>query len=228
MDRLAAGSGMDPVEIRLSNAMSTGTRLPTGQVMDGPAPVREMLEELRAMPLPHRAQQPGGPARAARRRLQPTHGEGIRRGVGFAVGFKNIAFAEGFDDYSTARVRLSLDGDVPLVEIHSAAAEVGQGLVTVMEQIARTELDVERVRVLPADAAVGSAGSSSASRQTWMSGGAVRMACRQVAQRLRERATGTDAPLEILLADEPIDETAVYRHRETQPLDPETGQGDRS
>ena len=227
MDRLASELGMDPVEIRLINAMSTGTRLPTGQVVDGPAPVRELLEELRAMPLPHDArsspvdlrEMPGGVSNT-------THGEGIQRGVGFAVGFKNIAFAEGFDDYSTARVRLSLDPEGPLAEIHSAAAEVGQGLVTVMEQIARTELDVERVRVLPADTAVGSAGSSSASRQTWMSGGAVRMACLQVAQRLRERAAGTDAPLEILLADEPIDETAVYRHRQTQPLDPETGQGD--
>jgi xanthine dehydrogenase D subunit len=227
MDRLAAELGLDPVEIRLINAMSTGTRLPTGQVVDGPAPVRELLEELRAMPLPHDARSspvdlrelPGGVSNS-------THGEGTRRGVGFAVGFKNIAFAEGFDDYSTARVRLSLDGDGPLVEIHSAAAEVGQGLVTVMEQIARTELDVDRVRVLPADTAVGSAGSSSASRQTWMSGGAVRMACLQVAQRLRERAAGADAPLEILLADEPVDETAVYRHRQTQPLDPETGQGD--
>ena len=227
MDRLAAELGLDPVEIRLRNAMATGTRLPTGQVVDGPAPVRELLEELRAMPLPHDArstpvdlrEMPGGVSNA-------THGEGTRRGVGFAVGFKNIAFAEGFDDFCTARVRLSLDGEGPLVEIHSAAAEVGQGLVTVMEQIARTELEVERVRMLPADTAVGSAGSTSASRQTWMSGGAVRMACLQVAERLRERAAGSDAPLEILLIDEPIDETAVYRHRPTQALDPETGQGD--
>ncbi len=227
MDRLAAELGLDPVEIRLRNAMATGTRLPTGQVVDGPAPVRELLEELRAMPLPHDArsapldlrEMPGGVSNT-------THGEGTRRGVGYAVGFKNIGFAEGFDDYSTARVRLSVDREGPLVEIHSAAAEVGQGLVTVMEQIARTELEVERVRVLPADTAVGSAGSSSASRQTWMSGGAVRLACLQVAQRLRERAAGTDAPMEILLADEPIDETAVHRHRPTQALDPETGQGD--
>ncbi len=227
MDRLAAELGLDPVEIRLRNAMATGTRLPTGQVVDGPAPVRELLEELRAMPLPHEApstpvdlrEMPGGVSNS-------THGEGTRRGVGFAVGFKNIGFAEGFDDYSTARVRLSLDGEGPVVEIHSAAAEVGQGLVTVMEQIARTELDVARVRMLPADTAVGSAGSTSASRQTWMGGGAVRLACLQVAQRLRERAGGADAPLEVLLADDPIDETAVYRHRATQPLDPETGQGD--
>ena len=114
MDRLAAALGIDPVEIRLRNAMSTGTRLPTGQVVDGPAPVRELLEALRAMPLPPDARSspvdlrelPGGVSNS-------THGEGTRRGVGFAVGFKNIAFAEGFDDYSTARVRLSLDGGRP-------------------------------------------------------------------------------------------------------------------
>ena len=80
------------------------------------------------------------------------------RGVGYAVGFKNVGFSEGFDDYSTARVRLSMAGGEPLVEVHTAAAEVGQGLVTVMAQIARTELGVENVLVLPADTQVGSAG----------------------------------------------------------------------
>ena len=69
-----------------------------------------------------------------------TRGEGVRRGVGYAVGFKNVGFSEGFDDYSTARVKLSLAGGEPLVEVHTAACEVGQGLVTVMGQIARTEL----------------------------------------------------------------------------------------
>ena len=80
-----------------------------------------------------------------------TRGEGVVRGVGYAVGYKNIGYSEGFDDYSTARVRMSLVGGEPLVEVHTAAAEVGQGLVTVQEQIARSELGVERVVVLPAD-----------------------------------------------------------------------------
>ena len=102
-----------------------------------------------------------------------THGEGVNRGVGVAVGFKNVGFSEGFDDYSTARVRLSIDAEGPLVEVHTAAAEVGQGVVTVQAQIARTELGVERVAVLQADTSVGSAGSSSASRQTYVTGGAV-------------------------------------------------------
>ena len=50
----------------------------------------------------------------------------LRRGVGFAVGFKNIAFSEGYDDYSTARVEL-VDG---VATVTCACAEVGQGFVT--------------------------------------------------------------------------------------------------
>jgi xanthine dehydrogenase D subunit len=224
MDRLAAALGMDPLELRALNALEEGDALPTGQAVNGPAPVRELLGRLRAMPMPLEAPRarpdlrelPGGVANA-------THGEGVRRGVGWAIAFKNVAFAEGFDDYSTARVRLSLAGGEPLCEVHTAAAEVGQGLVTVQEQIARTELGIERVVVLPADTSVGSAGSSSASRQTWMTGGAVQAACRAVLERLAERGEG---PIEDLLAEGPVDETVVYRHRRTFPLDPETGQGD--
>src|SRR6185503_10291997 len=94
-----------------------------------------------------------------------THGEGVVRGVGYAIGIKNVGFSEGHDDYATARVRLKVAGGVPTVLVHTAAAEVGQGLVTVQAQIARTELGVEKVTVATADTAVGSAGSSSASRQ---------------------------------------------------------------
>src|SRR5262249_57890983 len=99
-------------------------------------------------------------------------GGGVRLGVGYAVGFKTMCSSEGCDDYATARVRLSTAGGEPLVEVHTAAAEVGQGLVTVMGQIARTELGVENVLVLPADTQVGSAGSSSGSRPAPMTGGA--------------------------------------------------------
>jgi xanthine dehydrogenase D subunit len=189
MDRLAEALGMDPVELRRRNAMDTGSRLPTGQAVDGAAPVAELLRRLQAMPLPE--DRPAGPLDL---RMLPggvsnvTRGEGVARGVGYAVGFKNVGYSEGFDDYSTARVRLSVVAGEPLVEVHTAAAEVGQGLVTVQAQIARTELGVERVVVLPADTRVGSAGSSSASRQTWMTGGAVKAACEAVRSRVLELA----------------------------------------
>src|SRR5205814_6079123 len=113
-----------------------------------------------------------------------THGEGVRRGVGFAAGFKNIGYSEGFQDFSTARVRLSAAGGRPRVEVHTAGAEVGQGLVTVQAQIAGTELGVSDVVVLDADTSVGSAGSSSASRQTYITGGAVKAACDAVRERV--------------------------------------------
>jgi CO/xanthine dehydrogenase Mo-binding subunit len=176
-----------------------------------------------------------------------THGEGVRRGVGYAVAYKNIGFSEGFDDYSTARVRLELLAGKPTVTVHTAAAEVGQGLVTVEQQIARTELGVDHVVVHPKDTHVGSAGSTSASRQTYMTGGAVQEACRRVRLRVLEAAAvrlGVPAPELLLVEGEivgpmtsfaltdvlaelggAVEETVRWHHRATESVDPETGQG---
>ncbi len=250
MDKLAAELQMDPVELRIRNAMDEGSRLPTGQVVEGAAPVRQLLEIVRAAapvaPRPTDSHElrllPGGVANS-------THGEGVRRGVGFAVGFKNTCYSEGFDDHSTARVELGLDADGdPTVSVHTAAVEVGQGLTAVQVQIARTELGIDRVRLLPADTRVGSAGSSSASRQTYMTGGAVRDAAIAVRDSLFARvaaATGGDVAdftirdgdvvggagavvgrVAEFLLDGPIEETREYHHKRTSPIDVETGQGD--
>jgi CO/xanthine dehydrogenase Mo-binding subunit len=228
MDKLASALGMDPVELRIRNAMREGSAMPTGQVVDSAAPVAEILNLVRSRPLP--------PAPATHRDLRglpggvsnTTHGEGVVRGVGYAVGIKNVCFSEGFDDYSTARVRLELVGGEPTAQVQTAAAEVGQGLVTVLAQIARTELGVEQVVLLPADTSVGSAGSSSASRQTYVTGGAVRAACQAVREQLDRRAgprPGTGRPGLAGLLGEPAEATVTWRHRPTHPLDPDTGQG---
>ncbi|MFI6786539.1 molybdopterin cofactor-binding domain-containing protein [Nonomuraea sp. NPDC050383] len=228
MDRLAEACGLSPVEIRVRNAVSQGSSLITGQVIDSPAPLAEMLRELEAMPLPGPLPEPLPPERSGSdlRMLpggvsQTTHGESVRRGIGYGVGIKNICFSEGFDDYSTARVRAELVGGEPHVTVHTAAAEVGQGLVTIQSQIARTELGVEHVTVATADTTVGSAGSSSASRQSYVTGGAVKAACEAV----RARFEGLPAR-EALEKFGPIEETREYRHRPTYPMHPETGQGD--
>ncbi|MGW2154448.1 xanthine dehydrogenase family protein molybdopterin-binding subunit [Nonomuraea sp. NPDC001699] len=220
MDRLAEACGLSPVEIRVRNAVSQGSALATGQVIDSPAPLAGMLRELEAMPMPAARTEadlralPGGVS-------QTTHGESVRRGVGYGVGLKNICFSEGFDDYSTARVRAELVGGEPRVTVHTAAAEMGQGVVTVQGQIARTELGIEDVTVATADTSVGSAGSSSASRQSYVTGGAVKAACEAV----RERFKGLP-PREALARFGPIEEIREYRHRPTYPMDPVTGQGD--
>jgi CO/xanthine dehydrogenase Mo-binding subunit len=152
----------------------------------------------------------------------------VVRGVGYAVGIKNICFSEGYDDYSTARVRLQVINGEPAALAHTAAAEVGQGLVTIMQQIVRTELGVERVTILPMDTSIGNGGSTSASRQTYVTGGAVKAACAAVREELAKLAGGRDLStldLADLLGDEVIDETVEWRHRATEPIDPETGQG---
>ena len=77
-----------------------------------------------------------------------------------------------------------------------ATAEVGQGFVTIAGQIARSVLGVDEVALERIDTAIGSSGSSSASRQTWMSGGAVNAACVAVrAQLLADVAASTRAML---------------------------------
>src|SRR5438270_5752426 len=184
MDRLAAALKMDPIELRRRNALETNSTLITGQVIDGPVPVAELLRLVHERPLPAPAAKnadltsmPGGVSNT-------THGESVKRGIGYAAGFKNIGYSEGFNDVSTARVRLSVVDGRPRVVVHSAGAEVGQGLVTIQAQIAGTELGVRDVMVLNADTEVGSAGSSSASRQTYITGGAVKAACEAVRERV--------------------------------------------
>ncbi|MFN2478869.1 MAG: xanthine dehydrogenase subunit D [Pseudonocardiaceae bacterium] len=246
MDELADAVGLDPVEIRRRNGMREGDRNITGQLVDSAAPVAELLATVRDLPLPAEP-----PAERDLRELpggvgNTTHGEGVRRGVGYAVTYKNVGFSEGFDDYSTARVRLHVEGGEPVVTVHTAAAEVGQGLVTVEQQICRTELGVDRVVVHPKDTGVGSGGSTSASRQTYVTGGAVQAACEAVRARVLARAAESAGRADLrlagdkivatsgevvtglteLLRDEPVEETVEWRHRPTYSVDPQTGQGD--
>jgi CO/xanthine dehydrogenase Mo-binding subunit len=244
MDKLAAACGLDPVEIRLRNAMRTGDMLITGQTMDSVAPVEECIREMLALPFPDEPvggrdgdvmRLPGGAGRTA-------DSQHVVRGIGYGVAMKNLMYSEGFDDFATARCRLA-DG---VATLKFATAEVGQGFVTLAGQIARTVLGVDEVVLDRIDTGVGSAGSTSASRQTWMSGGAVQAACEAVRDRLFERlgrehgldpamlvvdgrdVVDTAGTFRIAVVDATnsgeIDETAVYRHRPTEELD-ERGQG---
>ena len=240
MDRLAAACGLDPVEIRLRNAMRTGDPLITGQPVVNVAPVEQCILDTAALPMPgpaddHVMALPGGAGRTA------DPGD-IVRGVGWGVAIKNLMYSEGFDDYSTARCRLA-DG---VATLKFATSEVGQGFVTIAGQIARSILGVDEVVLDRIDTQVGSAGSTSASRQTWMSGGAVDAACRAVRERLFEAVAAANGLDALRLAVEgtdvvdvvsgwrqsigeataglELDETVEYRHPPTEDLD-EFGQG---
>ncbi len=249
MDRIAAAAGITAEEVRLLNAMRTGDTLLTGQPVLNVAPVEECIRETAALPLPD--EPVGGHARAdgSPDAMKLPGGAGrtadagdIVRGIGWGVSIKNLMYSENFDDYSTARCRLA-DG---VATLKFATAEVGQGFITIAGQIARTVLGVDDVVLDTIDTTIGSAGSTSASRQTWMSGGAVDAACRAARERLFEAVgaahgiepvrlmiDGTDVidtsgdlrvPVAEASAGLDIDETVEYHHPKTDDLD-ENGQG---
>jgi CO/xanthine dehydrogenase Mo-binding subunit len=163
--------------------------------------------------------------------------------VGYAASIKNLMYSDGFDDYSTARCILT-DG---VATLKFATAEVGQGFVTIAGQIARSIIGIDDVELDRIDTLIGSAGSSSASRQTWMSGGAVHAACVEVRTQVFAAVAGEtgidvgqlaidgDAVIDTLgsyrvsvaelTRGRVFDATAEYHHPPTSSLDAD-GQGD--
>jgi len=231
LDMLARELGLDPIELRRRNALRPGDRFPTsGQLLGASTPVLDVIDRCAALPLPpplrptagaHPYDLPGGTGCT-------TRGESVRRGIGFAVGVKSILYGEGTAEWCEATVRMDRHG----VQIESAAAEVGQGIVSTLIQVAADELDGIEVSVAPASSRFGYAGSSSASRQTWMSAGAVRLACHDLRRRLSERLGIDEGRLDMhhldfdeTMGDELLCGNGLYRPPATQAGDPTTGQG---
>ncbi len=233
MDRLAHALGMDPLAVRKINALETGDPMPTtGQVIQTPLPTVEVIESLQAMPMPEAgpgdrpSELPGGSGLTSEARH-------VTRGVGYALGIKNLGFSEGADDYAQARVRITDSGAL----VETAAVEVGQGLVTVLAQIARSALGISQVEVAHLDTSkIDSAGSTSASRQTQVSGGATLEAAQRLRERILEQFDGDVMDDEgvwrgdtlitpwAALAAGDWTETVTFRHPPTAMTD-ENGQG---
>ena len=242
MDKLAVACGLSPIEIRLRNAMVTGDKLITGQVVESVAPVARCITETDSIPLPRPLATDANPLEIVGGSGLTSLPHNIVRGIGWGVSIKNLMYSETFDDFATARCRLQ-DG---VVNLKYATVEVGQGFVVLAPQIARSVLGVDQVIIDPVDTRIGSAGSTSASRQTWMSGGAVDGACRLVRQRLFEHVGKIHNidPLRLVIEDTDvvdmlgdfrisvieastgvlIEERFEHHHRPTEDLD-ENGQG---
>jgi CO/xanthine dehydrogenase Mo-binding subunit len=172
MNKLAAALGLTAATLRHRNFVRPGARLATGSrvaTADGlPKTLAAATARARAIPLP-------------RARDGWVHGRGL------ASALKNVGYGFGFDDSATARVRVTRDGEV-VVAI--GAAEVGQGITTVLTQIAAETLAVApaRVRIVWEDSRTApEAGSTSASRQTLVSGNAVRGVCERLVRMLATR-----------------------------------------
>jgi CO/xanthine dehydrogenase Mo-binding subunit len=165
MNKLAEKLGMDPVELRLKNALKDGDPMGIGTPSPSPVTVIQCIEAAR-----DKVQWKDG----KKKKGLPAH---VKRGVGFAAGFKNVGFSFGYQENCWAKVELHGNGEIERVVLHHAGAEVGQGTHTVMMQMAAEAVGVpfEKVRIIASDSAtMENSGSASASRMTFMSGNAIR------------------------------------------------------
>lgn len=211
MNKLAEALGLDPVEFRLRNVLHDGDVGPTNAVVPPGVGIEEAI--VAAAEAAGWRKQGGDrtrpPAPAASR---PT----ARRGIGFSCGWKNIGYSMGFPEQSTAVVELYGGAEVERAVVKAGVAEVGQGVLTVMAQIAADALGVspQQVAVVNDDTSVApNAGSSSASRQTLMTGRAVREACLLALEAWRNE-------------ERPAVGRFQFIPRKTTMFDPETGECD--
>jgi len=166
MDLIAEAIGMDAVELRRINAQKVGVVTATGQLLREsvglPTTIDKCDEEMRGR---------------ANGRFRWGWREGDTAwGWGVACAYKNTGLGGGAPDKSAAEVEAFDDGTV---EVRTSSADMGQGLVAVLAQCAAEELGLayNQVRVLLSDTDLTpDGGPTTASRQTFMSGNAVRHA----------------------------------------------------
>ncbi|MCP4186488.1 MAG: xanthine dehydrogenase family protein molybdopterin-binding subunit [Gammaproteobacteria bacterium] len=162
MDDLARKLGMDPLQIRLLNGVETGTKTYTGVLIREGSAMKASLRKA--------AEMIAWQKRHSCERQPAPH---LRRGFGIATTIKGSGAGRGIADHASAALEMHRDGSVIL---HSAAADMGQGIVTVMTQIAaeRLGIDLASITVTNADTSRSpDAGPTCASRQTMVSGNAV-------------------------------------------------------
>jgi CO/xanthine dehydrogenase Mo-binding subunit len=168
MNKLAEKLGMDPVEIRLKNALKDGDPMGVGTPSPSPVTVTQCIEAAR-----DKFDWQMETTKLKGENL-PAH---IKCGHGFAAGFKNVGFSFGYQENCWAKVEIHGNGEIEHVVLHHAGAEVGQGSHTVMAQMAAEAVGVpfDKVKIIASDSAtMENSGSVSASRMTFMSGNAIR------------------------------------------------------
>jgi len=182
MDMLAEKLGLDRVELRRKNALRPGSLTNTGQVLRESVGLLDCIDQAEAEMLRLAQEEaPGWSPFDSRPVPEASH---LRRAWGFAVAYKNTGLGGGAPDKSGAEVELYPDGRL---EVRTSAAELGQGLVTVLQMIAAEELGapLAQVRVLVMDTDLTpDGGPTTASRQTYVTGNAARLAARALRDKI--------------------------------------------
>ena len=213
VNRLAEALDMDPVEIRMRNVLREDSLLSVGTPLPGGVSLPDVIEEC--------AKNSGWNHENGKWERKETKDwlssqpkePHIKRGTGFAAGFKNVGFSYGFPEQCWATVELHGGAEIEEVLVYHAGADVGQGAHTVFAQLAADAagVPINKVRLVPSDTASSdNSGSVSASRMTFMAGNSIKGAVDEALEKWRSE-------------DRPAIGTYQYHPPATTPLDPETG-----
>jgi len=171
MDECARAIGMDPIQFRLKNFIRKGEALPSGQVIETavllPETVRRAWEALG---------EPSSPSRP-----------GAKVGHGLAATLTAYGRIGWLHDWSSAWVELQMDGTLL---IRTGVPDIGGGQASSLVQIAAElfGLPMSAITIHISDSALTPlAGTTTATRQLYMSGSAVHRACSSSAARSSSR-----------------------------------------
>jgi CO/xanthine dehydrogenase Mo-binding subunit len=225
------------------NILREGSSTGTGQILQASVGVGKTLERLKGWMDGKRGKEFSSAGRQ--------EGGRVARGIGVASMWYGVGNT-GIANPSTAQIEIDRQGNMVLF---TGTADIGQGSDTVLLQIAAEELGVEpdTIRLVRADTVLTTnAGATSASRQTYISGNAVRIACLNLQEILFKEARehfdtwdgelfleeGSIVSRDVTKISIPVADVAARVHREgrtlrgegffdpeTTKLDPETGQG---
>jgi xanthine dehydrogenase molybdenum-binding subunit len=183
MDRVARELGLDPVQVRKRNALGRGDVLPVGQQIATEVLLADTLDAVVARA--GTAPEPSGPRKAV--------------GRGLASNLQSYGRLVWLNDSAAAWVGFQLDGSLT---VRCGVQDIGGGQASSLAQIASEVLgvDIDRVTVQFGDSArTPLAGTTTATRQLYMSGNAVFEASIALRDRIFEAvAQETDQPFESL------------------------------
>jgi CO/xanthine dehydrogenase Mo-binding subunit len=205
MNKLAEALEMDPVELRMKNLLRDESLTAMGTPLPGGVHLVEVTEA---------CAKKAGWQQTEQGWQKPQLQGG--RGIGIAVGYKNVGFSFGYQETCWAKIKLQGEEQIERVVVYIGSSEVGQGTHTAIKQMAAEALDLplKRVKLVASDTVTspGDSGSCSASRMTFMAGNAVRGAAKAALEKWQA-------------AERPAVAEHTYLAPETTPFDPETGYG---
>lgn len=238
MDMLAEKLGMDPIEFRMKNIFRQGSETATGQIMLESVPLDRCIDSIKDYVEEYK-------------KLKTQSSNPLKkRGVGVGITYYGTGYGNGFPDVSKATVRLL---DKGRIGIFVGATEVGQGSKTIMTQIGAETLNIETSNIdfICEDTKyMPDSGTSAASRQTYNTGNAIKIACENFLEELKKvvkEELDLNTTVGLVLEDDKVylnffpqksitlqELSEKYKEKleadgefiaQTTEMDPETGQG---